>query len=525
MFQEVQITYLLGKVMSSKHAMLFPMIILLSVNPTDSLIDDNYHQFYSDNIDISDPPLSGFDQDFGITLVGNHTVTGFTVSSALPDSTVWQIIRLSDGGILINETNPISLELSSSTSNQDDGLSRWIWEFTIDSSSVNNCTCFVMVTSSVNHLSSTISGVFFTGVTSMPAIVVDDWTIQNDEYLTFTDQIGISGRSYAQNNLPVDVLTMLIRSDNSANACSDNPEITSFNNISVDKLESIANFSSYGEFSETVDSSMIENGWFSLWIFTSSHQSPSITQKLCFVSKIDNFDPVATIEGNIFSMEGDGDLIFDGGSSYDQYWGKEGLNYLWTLIRLELTGNVLLEIEEGSEFSYFTVQDDISGNFELSLLVSDAHGNTDYTSITFSIENLPPVAKLVVSDRPLTDGEKFKLPDLNEWTLDGSDSIDTTNDLDSLRCVWKINYRAIFEGCERTLVWPEGDNNDTLLLTLDVIDDDDDFSTITVELSRSDMGDELPLAMIVFLISILFFVSSIFYYRRTDDMQIPKWND
>ena len=192
---------------------------------------------------------------------------------------------------------------------------------------------------------------------------------------------------------------------------------------------------------------------------------------------------------------------------------------------MELTGNVLLEIEEGSEFSYFTVQDDISGNFELSLLVSDAHGNTDYTSITFSIENLPPVAKLVVSDRPLTDGDKFKLPDLNEWTLDGSDSIDTTNDLDSLRCVWKINYRAIFEGCERTLVWPEGDNNDTLLLTLDVIDDDDDFSTITVELSRSDMGDELPLAMIVFLISILFFVSSIFYYRRTDDMQIPKWND
>ena len=66
MFQEVQITYLLGKVMSSKHAMLFPMIILLSLNPTDSLIDDNYHQFYSDNINISDPPLSGFDQDLSL---------------------------------------------------------------------------------------------------------------------------------------------------------------------------------------------------------------------------------------------------------------------------------------------------------------------------------------------------------------------------------------------------------------------------------------------------------------------------
>ena len=68
-------------------------------------------------------------------------------------------------------------------------------------------------------------------------------------------------------------------------------------------------------------------------------------------------------------------------------------------------------------------------------------------------------------------------------------------------------------------------SNDTLLLTLEVIDDDDDFSTITVELSRSDKGNDFPIAIIVLLISILFFVSSIFYSRRTDDMQIPKWND
>ena len=34
-------------------------------------------------------------------------------------------------------------------------------------------------------------------------------------------------------------------------------------------------------------------------------------------------------------MEGDGNLIFDAGSSYDQYWGKEGLNYVWTLVSME----------------------------------------------------------------------------------------------------------------------------------------------------------------------------------------------
>ena len=511
--------------MSSKHAMLFSLLIVLSFHSTDRLIDDDNYQFYSDTMDFSDPPLLGFDLDLGMTLSGNETISGFTVSSTLPDSTEWQIIRLSNDGITTNVTNLISLELSPSTSNQDDGLSRWLWEFTIDSSSITNCTCFISVTTMANHLSSSISSVFFTGVTNVPALVLDDWAILSEGYLTFSEQIDITGRAFAQNNLPVDVLTMVIRSDSSANACSENPEISSFDDIPGDMAQSISNFSSYGEFSESVDSSMLGDGWFSLWLFTSPHQSSSIIQSLCFVSKIDNSDPVAIIEGVVSSMEGDGDLIFDAGSSYDQYWGKEGLNYVWTLVSLETSGSVLIEIKEGGEFSYFTVQDDISGNFELSLLVSDIQGNTDYTSISFSVENLPPVAKLVISDQSLTDGDNFKLPDLNEWTLDASDSIDTTNDLDGLRCVWKINFRTIYEGCERTLVWPEGDTNDTLLLTLEVIDDDDDFSTITVELSRTDRGNDIPIAIIVLLISILFFVSSIFYSRRTDDMQIPKWND
>ena len=505
--------------------MLFSLLIILSLHSTDALIDDDNYQFYSDTMYISDPPLLGFDRDLGMTLAGNETISGFIVSATLPDTTEWQIIRLSNGGITTNVTSLISLELSSSSSNQDDGLSRWLWELTIDPSSITNCTCFITVTTTANHLSSSISSVFFTGVTNLPALVIDDWTILNGGYLTFSEQIDISGRSFAQNNLPVDVLTMVIRSDNSANACSENPVISSFDDISVDVAESIGNFSSYGEFSESVDSSMLGDGWFSVWLFTSPHQSSSIIQSLCFVSKIDNSNPVAIIEGGISSMEGDGDLIFDAGSSYDQYWGMEGLNYVWTLVSLETSGRVLMEIKEGGEFSYFTVQDDISGNFELSLLVSDAQGNTDYTSISFSIENLPPVAKLVISDQSLTDGDNFKLPDLNEWTLDASDSLDTTNDLDGLRCVWKINFRTIYEGCERTLVWPEGDTNDTLLLTLEVIDDDDDFSTVTVELSRSDQGNDFPLAVIVLLISILFFVSSIYYSRRTDDMQIPKWND
>ena len=511
--------------MRSIHAMLFSLLIMLSFHSSDSLIDNENQQFYSDTMDISDPPLLGFDQDLGNTLDGNEIISGFTVSSTLPDSTYWQITRLSSDGIPTNVTDLVSLEISPSSSNQDDGLSRWIWEFTIDSSSFTNCTCFITVTSTANHLSSSISTVFFTGITNMPAVVIDDWTILNEGYVTFSGYIDISGQAFSQNNLPLDLLIMVISSDNLANACSDNHEISSLDDIQGNSPEYIHNFSLFGEFTETVDSSMLEDGWFSLWLFTSSHQSSAVIQSQCFVSKIDNSDPVAIIEGDTSSTEGEGNLIFDAGSSYDQYWGKDGLSYVWTLVSLENSGSILMEIKEGTEISYFTFQDDISGNFELSLLVSDEQGNTDYTSISFSVENLPPVAKLIVSDQSLTDGDKFKLPDLNEWTLDASDSIDTANDLDGLRCVWKINFRTIYEGCERTLLWPEDDTNDTLLLTLEVIDDDDDFSTITVELSRSDQGNDFPITIIVLLISILFFVSSVFYSRRTDDMQIPKWND
>ena len=319
--------------MGSKQAVLLSLLIMLSIHSSDSFIDGDNHQFYSDTIDTSDPPLLGFDQELGMTIAGNEVISGFTVSSTEPDSTEWQIIRLSNDGIPANVTNPVSLEISPSSSNQDDGLSRWVWEFTIDSSSITNCTCFISVSSTANHLSSSISSVFFTGVTNKPAVIIDSWTNLNEDYLAFSDHIDISGRAFSQDNLPVDLLIMAISSDNSANACSDNHEISSLDGIPRDSSEFINNFSLFGEFSESVDSSMLEDGWFSLWLFISSNQSSSIIQSLCFVSKIDNSNPVAIIEGEISSTEGDGNLIFDAGSSYDQYWGKEGLNYVWTLVQ------------------------------------------------------------------------------------------------------------------------------------------------------------------------------------------------
>ena len=506
-------------------AMLFSLVIILSLFPNEQLNDVDNVDFFSDTGSFSDPPLISFDQDLGMNIIGNATISGFIVSYNTPDSSSWQITRLSEEGVLTNFSDPVSLDFSPSSSNQDDGLSRWVWDFTIDASSIPNCTCFVSVTEVSDLLYSKISTVFFTGVTDVPALVLDSHIERGQTYSVHSDQIDISGWAYSQDGLPVRVYAMATHSENSASACSVQPSITSLDDISGLDFDASNEYSSFGYFSNSLDSFMLDDGWYSLWIFTSSSDNSSIIQSLCIVSKIDNSDPVAIIEGVVSSVEGEGDLIFDAGSSYDYYWGKEDLNYVWTLIRIDTSGNSVEDIKQGGEFSYFTVQDDISGNFELSLLVVDSQGSSDYTSVEFTIENMNPVAKLIISGESLSEGDSYQLPDLTEWTLDASDSIDTMNDIDGLRCVWKINFKTIYEGCERKFSWPEGNSNNSLFLTLEVIDDDDEFSSITVELSRSDQTNNLPIPIIVLSISILFFISSIFYSRRSDDMQIPKWND
>ena len=59
-----------------------------------------------------------------------------------------------------------------------------------------------------------------------------------------------------------------------------------------------------------------------------------------------------------------------------------------------------------------------------------------------------------------------------------------------------------------------------------MIDDDEEYSSITVELSRVNTESSIQLPIIVLMLSTLFFISSLIYSRRrNDDMEIPKWNE
>jgi len=60
---------------------------------------------------------------------------------------------------------------------------------------------------------------------------------------------------------------------------------------------------------------------------------------------------------------------------------------------------------------------------------------------------------------------------------------------------------------------------------LDVIDDDDDYSTISVQLIHPDASEPLPYPLIALVISTIFMVSAIFLRFRSSDTpsSIPKW--
>ena len=83
----------------------------------------------------------------------------------------------------------------------------------------------------------------------------------------------------------------------------------------------------------------------------------------------------------------------------------------------------------------------------------------------------------------------------------------------------------MFEGCARTLSWPSY-AGDEAILTLDVIDDDDEYGTISVLLVHPEASEPLPYPLLVLVVSTLFLLSAVFLRYRSgeDTASIPKWN-
>jgi len=267
----------------------------------------------------------------------------------------------------------------------------------------------------------------------------------------------------------------------------------------------------------------LADGWRSLYAENYDPSGVTYSQE-CIPIQVNNLAPSISIEGPDHSLEGASDLFFDASATDDPVWGREDLHYMWVLRKPSHSGQTPLQIVMGKDKGTMSIPTGSSGDYTMTLVVTDVGGISSTMVKIFTIQNVVPKAIASLDDSSIEDGSRIKLSPGSEWMLDASLSEDTENDQSGLRCVWKIDHQPVYEGCIRTLSWPP-DAGDEVILTLDVIDDDDEYGSISVLLVHPDASEPLPYSLIVLVISTLFMLSAILLrYRSSDDSSsIPKW--
>ncbi len=445
----------------------------------------------------------GFDDDNGVYISELTSITGFLVSSAEPstDST-WSVFDQS-----LEETNPLgSGMISFGDPHQYGNFMKWPWEVAIEPDDFGNCSCVLQMAVSYENQSSITSNLaIFIGNPSGAILLSEDpsddsWARGEIEFSGWSDS-SESSATLGFSVRPAGSLT---------ETCQETPEAGTSSYLLTTPAT--------GPYSSMVDVSEFSDGWYSAWTSTTSETG---TLNHCAPIRIDNSPPVSVISGSSEAQEGDEVILFDGGSSDDGYWGKGDLFHIWTVLDKSRPGSAPISVNQGE--STFSMETHTSGEFEITLRVVDGSGLYSSTSRTVSITNVVPSVKLVVDGKSVVHGESIRLSSGSSWGIDASESMDSSNDVNGLRCVWKIDNNPVYEGCQRSFSWPENESQ-KIILTVEVIDDDDEYSFISVELVHPDYSDDLPLGLIVLVVSAAFLASAIVFRRNSSSGgDIPKW--
>ena len=457
-----------------------------------------------------DIPLIGFDFDNGFSTNQTTVITGSIEDEVKPASVTWSIVA----------SEPYLVELDSGNfsgilEEADSSGSRpiWTWSLEIDVAEYSPCTCYLTVTVETTSEGITQSNrVLFLGDTSRSAIIVNspepgDWVHES---------ISVSGWSMYPMTWTTPELRLFAKpASSSIDACSAEADSDMSAHLSIIIPD--------GEFSESLDISGLSDGWHSLYAENYDPSGVTYSQE-CIPIQVNNLAPSISIEGPDHSLEGASDLFFDATATDDPVWGREELHYMWVLRKPSHSGQTPLQIVMGQDKGTMTIPTGSSGDYTLTLVVTDAGGISSTMVKIFTIQNVVPKAIASLDDSSIEDGSRIKLSPGSEWMLDASLSEDSENDQSGLRCVWKIDHQPVYEGCIRALSWPL-DARDEIILTLDVIDDDDEYGSISVLLVHPEAGEPLPYSLIVLVISTLFMLSAILLrYRSSDDSSsIPKW--
>ena len=461
-----------------------------------------------------DPPLISIDVENGASTTDTITFSGTLEDEVEPSEFFWRVAKngtVFDGGDLKS-----SLDEIDSTSSR----SQWAWSFDISFFATGECACYVSLHSKDASGAETIE--------TRVVFMADENTTHLLGFLIIEDQAGtlVSGSLSISGWIGTyldDEMTIGIQSSLAQGLITNShiPEVFACAGSSTAQQVTII---SGGDFEIEWDISSKLDGWLDVELMACSlERAFADGASVHYSIRVNNAPPIIKL-GGIDSVEETNEWhTFDASLTEDPYWGRTDMYYVWTLRRPSHTGTLPVDVQMGDDLTTYSVSATSSGNFTLSLTVYDQGGLSSTRVVEFDIHNRVPTASLSIDGIAVADGEEFRLKAPSNTLIDATLSTDTENDAGALRCIWLFDGAPLYEGCNRDFVWPD-ESIYRAWLTLEVIDDDGEVATLSVQLVHPDEVKPFPVALIGLVFSALFLTYAVAQrLRGGSEKSIPKW--
>jgi hypothetical protein len=454
---------------------------------------------------------------------GSSTIVSGTIQDEkIPDSATWELLDSSGTRHYVDFTDDLVIE-------SETGLwNKWSFDIEINPLVIGPCACTIVVTAidDFGNSHTELMSIFISPNTHQlpPSIHIygessDSWSSQEHRVnaLSMTAHHAEPIFEYTFRNS-----SSVKCSDVASQDMSDIPDDAITLNSSQILFGVGMDGNPVGPLSFEIDLVQFSDGWYDLVLYATNPLNEEISHD-CTSIRVDNTAPVALIEGPSTIPEGMEEVVIDGSSSYDLNWGIQGLTYIWSVIEVEAGSASGVDYIVDMDGRSISIYPNGSGIYEIKLAIADQAGNIGSSSQIIEVQNIAPIVRLSIDGVPISNNDEFILPKDSTCLIDASGSIDTSNDADNLRYIWRVNNIPTYEGASREFFWPEG-VDDEFILTIEVIDDDSNSSMISILVKDIDTNGTFPLSIIVLILSAVFLTYSVVKFRnQTNESEIPKW--